>query len=86
MSKTHQHISSITDLDETQKYNLSIQLGGRTPLGFYRYYFDELPHHNTKIEAFNHVNQLYFDLYGEYRYEDHISFRIVYNRHLKNPR
>ena len=84
MKKSHRHINSINDLDETEKYNLAIELGGRTPLGFYRYYFNELPLHPTKQEAFNHVNQLYFDLYAENRYEDYNTFRNVYNRHLKN--
>lgn len=83
MSK-HNHIKQVHDLTEAEKYHLSIQLGGRTPHGFYKYYFDDLPYHPTNIECFNHVNQLYFDLYGEYRYSDYTSFRIQYNRHLKN--
>lgn len=80
----HTHINSLDDLlTDFEKYNLSITLGGRSPFGFFQYYFYELPHHRTKIEAFNHVNELYFDLFGEYRYEDYNSFRLIFSKNQK---
>lgn len=82
----HTHIKNVHALTQTEKYHLSIQLGGRTPHGFYKYYFDDLPNHPTKVECFNHVNEIYFALYGEYRYEDYNSFRNQYNRHLKTQK
>lgn len=84
MSKLIHNIKSIKDLDIYQENELRKELGGIKPFGFYRYYFNELPQHATKIECFNHVNELYFDLFGEYRYEEWNSFRNQYNRHLKN--
>lgn len=86
MSIEHQHIENIEELNTSQKYQLSIHLGGRTPLGFYRYYFNDLEYHRTQTDCFNHVNELYFDLYGEYRYDSYDTFRKCYNRALtKNP-
>ena len=35
---------------------------------FYKYYFSLLPTSKTKKEAFKKVNQLYFELFGIYRY------------------
>lgn len=45
-----------------------------TSTGFYEYYFSQLKHHRTNIECFNHVNDLYFDIFGEYRYASYYSF------------
>ena len=55
-----------------QENNLMRQLG--TATGFYEYYFKQLKYHRTNIECFNTVNDLYFDLYGEYRYSSYYSF------------
>ena len=52
--------------------------------GFYQHYFDQLPKHPTQIECFNHCNDQYLDLYGEYKYESYDSFRITLSRHHKN--
>ena len=63
-----------TELDELQKENnLLKQLGTRQ--GFFQYYFEQLPKHRTYVECFNFVNEKYFDLFGEHKYEDHNSFR-----------
>lgn len=79
----HQPIQTIKELDVYDLQKMYKQLGGRTPYGFYQYYFNELPFHRTNLECFNHVNDIYFELYGEYRYESYNSFRIQYNQHLK---
>lgn len=84
MKTTHTHISEVKHIDIYEREKLYRQLGGRTPHGFYKYYFDDLPFHSTNFECFNHVNTIYFDLYGEYRYEDYNSFRRAYTYHLKN--
>lgn len=84
MKKPHDHITTVAALNETEKLNLSLALGGRSAYGFFQYYFAELPLHPTNTDAFNHVNTLYFELFGEYRYESYDTFRTVYARHLKN--
>lgn len=62
-----------------QKEELMRKIGGANNLGFFQYYFDMLPGFRTKYECFNHVNEQYFDLFGEYRYTDYNSFRKQYN-------
>lgn len=81
--KEHIPIKTTEALEPNHLHELYRQLGGRTPLGFYRYYFNELPFQKTNTECFNHVNEIYFELFGEYRYEDYDSFRKQYNRHLR---
>lgn len=82
MSYHHHHVKDVRDLDAYQKFQLSRVLGGRSALGFYQYYFNDLKHHPTQIECFNHVNDLYFDIYGEYRYESYQSFSNQYKKHF----
>jgi len=84
MKQPHTHITNIAGLSETEKLKISITIGGRSSYGFFQYYFAELPHHLTQTAAFNHVNTLYYELFGEYRYESYDAFRHVYARHLKN--
>jgi hypothetical protein len=51
--------------------------------GFFIYYFSQCPVHKTNIEAFNTVNQKYFDLFGEFRYSDIHSFKKMIRYHTK---
>jgi hypothetical protein len=51
--------------------------------GFFIYYFSQCPVHKTNIEAFNAVNQKYFDLFGEFRYSDIDSFKKMIRYHTK---
>lgn len=61
-------------IKELQKQNqLLKQLG--TTIGFYEYYVENIPSYRTYIECFNAVNDLYFDLFGEYRYSCWHSFK-----------
>lgn len=54
-----------------------------TVTGFIFYYFTKCKEHKTNNEAFNHVNDLYFDLFGEFRYSDFHSFKRVIIYHNK---
>lgn len=45
-----------------------------TTTGFYEYYFKQLKHHRTNFDCFNYVNDLYFNIFGEYRYSSYNSF------------
>lgn len=45
-----------------------------TRKGFYEYYFDLLKCSKTKSQAFNKVNKLYFQLFGQKRYDNFSVF------------
>ncbi|RZJ33733.1 MAG: hypothetical protein EOO51_12640 [Flavobacterium sp.] len=69
-------------LEKLEKQNqLMRQLSTRD--GFYAKYFEEIPKAKTNEEAFNTLNDLYFELFGEYRYSDFDSFKTVTNRNYK---
>lgn len=61
---------------QMQKYQVENELMRKigTARGFFDYYFSILPQHKTQIEAFNFANDIYFELFGEYRYSSHSSF------------
>jgi hypothetical protein len=55
--------------------------------GFFKIYFQECKNAKTNQEAFNTVNDLYFNLFGRYRYIDYASFKNVTNYyHKKNKK
>lgn len=45
--------------------------------GFYNYFFKISLQFKTREEAFNHVNELYYELFGAYRYLNYHSFRTT---------
>jgi hypothetical protein len=57
-----------------ENYALARLLG--TPEGFFQHYFKILPSSRTQIEAFNDVNDQYFEIFGDWRYSDYNSFRL----------
>lgn len=80
---TQLEIAQQIEIEKLKKENeLMRQLS--TVDGFFIYYFSQCPVNKTNVEAFNFVNQKYFDLFGEYRYSDHDSFkRILYRQAAK---
>ena len=56
------------------------KIGTRT--GFIQYYFSQLPKFNTQKETFESINEKYFELYGENRYESYESFRKQLSREI----
>ena len=50
-----------------------------TRKGFYNYYFNLLKTSKTQLEAFNKVNDLFFNLFGKYRYSDFLQFQKLTN-------
>lgn len=52
--------------------------------GFYEYYFEMLRTEPTRKEAFEKVNEQFFELFGEYRYADYNSFRHQLKIWLEN--
>ncbi|WP_196895832.1 hypothetical protein [Aureivirga marina] len=51
-----------------------------TAKGFYDEFFRIIKFHRNYIEAFNYLNDKYFDLVGEYKYSSYNSFRTVRDR------
>lgn len=54
-----------------------------TRIGFFQHYFTQLANFKTKKECFDAVNEEYFTLLEEYRYEDYNSFRKQINNYKK---
>lgn len=80
----------VQELKEIQEQvDLMRKLGTRD--GFFKHYFKELgvtvdgiPKHRTNFECFNAINEIYYDLYGEYRYSDYASFYRSYSYFIKS--
>lgn len=60
------------------------KLASRT--GFFQMYFLECKNHNTNKEAFDFVNEEYFELFGQYRYADYSSFKNISNYYHKKSK
>lgn len=66
---------------EIAKYrSLDLHRKVGTNNGFFEIYFMELPRHSSRIDAFNYVNDLHFQLFGEVRYASYNSFYNSLNR------
>jgi hypothetical protein len=57
----------------TKKVERMRQIG--TTAGFYKAYYDLLPKTKTYVDAFNQLNDEYFELFGVYRYSSYNTFR-----------
>ena len=69
------------ELDKLKnQIQLMRQLFGKA--GFIQAYFSALPLHKTNKAAFEFVNDLYFNLFGTYRYSDFGSFKASLSRYL----
>lgn len=54
--------------------------------GFFQAYFRMLKDTQTAVEAFNAVNDAYFEYWGEYRYSCWKSFRGAKNEYIKKTK
>jgi hypothetical protein len=52
--------------------------------GFIALYFSQLPKSRNCLEAFNEINEKYFDITGDYRYSGFHSFRNQLSHYIKN--
>lgn len=50
-----------------------------TTTGFYGEYFKELKTAKSNKSAFDNINEIYHELFGEYRYSDWNSFKKMTN-------
>lgn len=48
-----------------------------TNKGFYEFYFEKLKTSKTQIQAFNKVNNLYLNLFGQKRHNDFVTFKTL---------
>lgn len=51
--------------------------------GFFELYFKSLPDARTNKEAFEQLNEKYYEVFGEYKYQNLNSFKKVLSRYLK---
>jgi len=51
--------------------------------GFFSFYYENLKNFKTHNAAFDYVNQLYYELFGEYKYNSYNSFRNSLERFNK---
>lgn len=72
----------MNQLEELQQENKLLKKIATTQ-GFFQYYFEQLPRHRTMPECFNTVNEKYFELFGEWRFESYHSFRASLSYHHK---
>lgn len=50
-----------------------------TTKGFYRHYYKYLKNFTNQEQAFGYVNELYQTLFGVYRFENYLTFRLLLN-------
>ncbi|WP_119792056.1 hypothetical protein [Flavobacterium anhuiense] len=53
---------------------------------FYAYYFSKLSEFPSNKACFDHVNDLYYELFGEFRYSDYASFRVQLSKYNNKPK
>lgn len=92
--KTGQELQAVQrELKEISLENKRMkQLGTRQ--GFFEFYFQELgattgkrPKHRTNVECFNYCNEIYYDLFGEYKYSNVQTFKnLVARMHENNKK
>lgn len=54
-----------------------------TQSGFFEYYFKICGKKKFRVDAFEEVNQLYKELFGEEKFPSHESFKMSINRFYK---
>lgn len=52
--------------------------------GFFVFYYEQLRNFKTNSAAFDFVNELHLELFGEYRYASYSSFRTSLERYNRN--
>jgi hypothetical protein len=77
-------ISSYLDLDFTERNKVIIAIS--KPKNFFNTYFNNLKNFNTRVECFNKLNDLHYEVYGTQMYSSWHSFQTVYTRYLRNKK
>jgi hypothetical protein len=79
MNKAEENVFRLHIEKLEKTITLMVQLS--TINGFYQNYFEKLRNAKSNIEAFNQTNDMYFSLFGKYRYSDHDSFKKTIHYH-----
>ena len=69
---------------KSRTFDIAKRLG--TTHGFVEYYFNVLGRFKTQKATFDICNELYFLIFGEYRYSDLKLFKQMKNKHLRYVR
>lgn len=54
--------------------------------GFYQEYYKMLSNAKSNKIAFDELNELYFELFGKYRYSDFNTFKVITNYYNKKQK
>lgn len=75
----------LADQVELEKLQIKVErMRQLVPIaGFFKCYFALLKESKTDVEAFNKLNDEYFELFGMYRYSDWDAFRNSMKYHNK---
>ena len=77
-------IKSYYDLDYVEREQVLLQIS--KPMDFFKTWFDNLPNTSGKTECFNHLNELHFEVFKTYMYNDYNAFQKAYSRYIYNKR
>ncbi|SHG27952.1 hypothetical protein [Flavobacterium johnsoniae] len=81
MTAAEENVLRIENAKLEKKIELMQNLS--TSAKFYAYYFSKLSDFRSNSDCFNHVNDLYHELFGEFRYSDYASFRVQLSKFNK---
>lgn len=71
-------------IDQVKAYkSLELHRAIGSKYGFFKVYFEQLKYHKTNADAFNCVNDIYCELFGEYRYDNFESFKSSLKNYTK---
>lgn len=80
MKLTQQEIAALA---QEEKNRPLVEMYQKLSTGkrFFDYWFEQLPLYPTQVECYRAVNDLYFELYGEYKYSCWESFAAAKSRY-----
>jgi hypothetical protein len=62
------------EFEKVQKQN-ELMKSLSTREGFFKFFHHKCKSFKTNKQAFDHINEIYFDLFGKYRFSDFSSFK-----------
>jgi hypothetical protein len=77
LEKAHQ-----IEIEKLIQENKKMKLLSTTE-GFFKEYYSNCQKFETNKQAFDHTNEVYFDLFGQYRFADYISFKNMVSYYNK---
>ena len=77
-------LDSYFDLDFEQRAKVVVAVS--KPKNFFDSFFNNLPNARTRIECFNKINDLHFEIYGYEMYSSYRSFSQMYKRYVNQSK